>query len=91
MAPAALVCHGCANHELLSACREWDITGLVVGGSLSLMMAARAPLLSWRLVALTILPVGLGDLDGDVGGFDGGDCEHAWLQAKFVGGFAAEQ
>jgi GTP 3',8-cyclase len=34
---------------------------------------------------------GLGDLDGDVGGFDGGDREHPWLQAEFVGGFAAEQ
>ena len=33
----------------------------------------------------------LGDLDGDVGGFDGGDREHSWLQAEFVGGFAAEQ
>ena len=32
-----------------------------------------------------------GDLDGDVGGFDGGDREHSWLQAEFVGGFAAEQ
>ena len=33
----------------------------------------------------------LGDLDGDAGGFDGGDREHSWLQAEFVGGFAAEQ
>ena len=32
-----------------------------------------------------------GDLDGDVCGFDGGDCEHSWLQAEFVGGFTAEQ
>jgi hypothetical protein len=33
----------------------------------------------------------LGDLDGDVDGLDGGDDEHSWFQAEFVGGFAAEQ
>jgi hypothetical protein len=33
----------------------------------------------------------LEDLDGDVGGFDGGDREHSWLQAEFVSGLAAEQ
>ena len=33
----------------------------------------------------------LGDLDGDVSGFDGGDREHSWLQAEFVRGLAAEQ
>jgi len=34
---------------------------------------------------------GLGEFDGDVGGFDGGDGERAWLQAEFVCGLAAEQ
>jgi hypothetical protein len=33
----------------------------------------------------------LRDLDRDVGGLDGGDREHSWFQAEFVGGFAAEQ
>ena len=42
------------------------------------------------LVALTILPVGPGDLDSDVGGFDGGDHEHARLQAEFIGGLVAQ-
>ena len=41
--------------------------------------------------AVRLGSAGLGDLDGDVGGFDGGDREHPWLQAEFVGGFAAEQ
>jgi uncharacterized protein DUF4386 len=34
---------------------------------------------------------GLGDLDGDVGGLDDSDREHARFQAELVGGFAAEQ
>jgi hypothetical protein len=42
------------------------------------------------LGALTILPAGLGDLDSDVGGFDGGGREHARLQAEFIGGLAAQ-
>jgi hypothetical protein len=33
----------------------------------------------------------LGDLDGDVGGVNGGNHEHSWLQAELVGGFAAKQ
>ncbi len=33
----------------------------------------------------------LGDVDGDVGGFDGGGGDHSGLEAEFVGGFAAEQ
>jgi hypothetical protein len=33
----------------------------------------------------------VGDLVGDVGGFGGGDGEHARFQAEFVGRFAAEQ
>jgi hypothetical protein len=32
-----------------------------------------------------------GDLDGDVGRFDGDDREHSWLQAEFVGGLATQQ
>jgi hypothetical protein len=47
---------------------------------------ARVPAAAGRLSS-----AGFGDLDGDVGGFDGGDREHPWLQAEFVGGFAAEQ
>ena len=34
---------------------------------------------------------GLGEFDGDVGGLDGGDHEHARLQVEFVGRLAAEQ
>jgi len=33
----------------------------------------------------------IGDLDGDVGGLDGGDGEHSWFRAEFVGGLTAEQ
>ena len=33
----------------------------------------------------------LGEFDGDVGGLDSGDHQHAWLQVEFVGGLAAEQ
>ena len=33
----------------------------------------------------------LGGVDGDVGGFDGGDGDHAGFEAEFVGGFTAEQ
>ncbi len=33
----------------------------------------------------------VGDLDGDIGGLNGGDREHSWLQAEFVRSLAAEQ
>src|SRR5215472_2797985 len=43
------------------------------------------------LAALTILPAGRGDLDGDVGGLEDGHGEHSRFQAELVGSFAAEQ
>jgi hypothetical protein len=42
-------------------------------------------------MTFAILSIQAGQFDGDVGGLDGGDHEHAWLQAELVCGLAAEQ
>ena len=50
----------------------------------------RGGLLSWRAGGSKRSCQSVWDLDSAVGGFDGGACEHARLQAEFTGGLAAQ-